>query len=717
MPDRHTWKFPLPHTHSGVLQGNGTMGIMLWGGGRILNVTAGRADCWDHRGGLQWTPQQSYENIKRCLKNNDEAGLRALFEEIPSTPGYPARPSVIPLGRFEFAFAPGIRLSHAVLRMHDGELDVFLNTRSGIKKAVAFIDMQRNTWQFKLPTGIQLPDVKTVPAWELLREELENKRGFSAPRKIVDADMIGWVQPLPEDPAVAAGCRRKGRSFILATAMGASLPAAERALEREISRAEKKPAALRAACRTWWKNYWAGVPNITLPNPNLMFLYHYGMYKFAGLTNPTGTPATLQGPWIEEYQMPPWSSDYHFNINVQMCYWPAYHGNCLEHLPPLFKMIESWLPQLRRNAQCFVGIKDGIMLPHAVDDRCTCMGGFWTGSIDHGCTAWVAQMMFRYYLYSGDSAFLKKTAYPFMKGAMRVYEAMLEKQSDGAYSLPVSVSPEYRGSAMNAWGRNASFQLACIHRLLEDLQDACTILNLPPKRIWRDIQRKLPKACIEDGKISLWEGTALEFSHRHHSHLAGITPFDIIDAGDEANNALIERSFREWIMRGPGLWSGWCIPWASMLHTRLGNAAAAELWLELWQKVFTNEGHGTLHDVHFPGFSLTGAGSRNTAAMIKMQMDAGMACTAAIQEMLLHTVRGETVIFGGAPATWTDVSFNNMLTAGGFLVSAARRNGKLTVLTVKATRTGVFKFRCPWTGQSRQLPLRKGGVARINKLR
>ena len=64
------------------------------------------------------------------------------------------------------------------------------------------------------------------------------------------------------------------------------------------------------------------------------------------------------------------------------------------------------------------------MLPHSVDDRGVNIGGFWTGTIDHGSTAWVADMMFRYVKYSRDVDFLRRDAYDFMKGAMRVYRAM-----------------------------------------------------------------------------------------------------------------------------------------------------------------------------------------------------------------------------------------------------------------------------------------------------
>lgn len=707
------WPFPLPRTHTGILQGNGTMGIMLWGEDRTIRVTVGRADCWDHRGGLRWTTSQSYQNIRRCLENNDEQGMHELFDAPDNRKGQPAQPSIIPLGRFDFIFPAKTKLIKAELNMKNGEISIMLRTPAGNKTLTAFMDMKKQLWVLNLPAGIAPPRIVPLPAWKFVGDMLK-KISFEPPQSFETENINGWIQPLPADPAMAVGCKTGGRQILLATASGPTVPTAQsritKLIESEISRDK---AAQRKTNRMWWQRYWRKIPEINIPHPDLSFLYYYGMYKFAGLTNPSAVPATLQGPWIEEYQMPPWSSDYHFNINVQMCYWPAYHGNCLEHLLPLFRMIESWLPKLKRNAQCFVGIRDGVMLPHAVDDRGTCMGGFWTGSIDHGCTAWVAQMMFRYYLYSGDRAFLKKTAYPFMQGAMRVYEAMLEKQADGSYQLPVSVSPEYRGSSMNAWGRNASFQLACIHRLCEDLLCAANVLNEKPRRSWKDIHSHLPQACIENDRIMLWEGTPLEESHRHHSHLAGITPFDIFDLNNNSTRALTEKSLREWIGRGAGQWSGWCIPWASMLHTRNDNADAAVLWLEIWQKVFTNEGHGTLHDVHFPGFSLIGAaggqtGSKRTHEI--MQIEAGMACTAAIQEMLLHTSRGINILFSGVPAEWEKVSFNNMLTAGGFLISAAIQKGKVGRVSVKATRAGTVKLRCPVTGKTLSLKMKKGQI-------
>jgi hypothetical protein len=360
------------------------------------------------------------------------------------------------------------------------------------------------------------------------------------------------------------------------------------------------------------------------------------------------------------------------------------------------------------------------MLPHAVDDHCKAMGGYWTGHIDHGCTAWVARMMYRYYRYTMDEEFLRGTAWPFMRRAMRVYEEMLEQDEHGAMCLPVSVSPEYRGKSIDAWGENASFQLAAIHRLLEDLLEAAEVLDEEPAPAWRDIQTRLPRATLARWKpsgaaffgprldsdcIALWKGQLLEASHRHHSHMAGLYPFDVIDPCAEEWAEVVENTLRQWVMQGPGLWSGWCMPWAAILHTRIGNGDMAELLLEIFERVYTNEGGNTFHDPRFPGFSLMGAHTFGLSGeqwtRQRMQIDAQMAAATAVQEMLLSTRRRVNYLFAGAPARWDDVSFDGMRTDGAFLVSATRHKGRVQPVTVQSTAGGTFRLANPWEADVR----------------
>ena len=312
-------------------------------------------------------------------------------------------------------------------------------------------------------------------------------------------------------------------------------------------------------------------------------------------------------------------------------------------------------------------------------------------------------MMYRYYRYTLDTDFLRNTAYPFMAGAMRVYEGMLERDGN-AYSLPISVSPEYHAvGSRSPWGRNANFQLACIHSLADDLIKASAVLGVTPEPQWAEIREKLPKACLisNDGgtHIAIWEGVELQESHRHHAHLAGIMPFDIFDISDPSWHSILQDSLQRWILRGPCLWSGWCVPWVSMVHSHCGRGEAAEFMLEVWERVFTNEGHGTLHDAHVPGLTLFYGGGYFGEPDPKkeiMQMDAGMAAAAAVQEMLLHTRQGVNFIFAGVPARWREVSFTGMRTDGAFLVSATRKSGTVTDLTVESPHGGIFLLANPW---------------------
>jgi hypothetical protein len=52
---------------------DGVTGVLVWGGGDELRLTVGRADLWDHRGGYPWTNAQSYSNIVRLWRTDEES--------------------------------------------------------------------------------------------------------------------------------------------------------------------------------------------------------------------------------------------------------------------------------------------------------------------------------------------------------------------------------------------------------------------------------------------------------------------------------------------------------------------------------------------------------------------------------------------------------------------------------------------------------------------
>lgn len=693
--------------------GNGRLGALVWGGDRTLKITFGRADLWDHRGAKSWKPEMNYSHLYQLLRDGNEPEIRRIFAETVQ-PGSPQRPTVLPVGRVELRLPEGTALVDAELDFSTAILTVRMADATGkISRLALELSLDAPLLEIRALDELDLPEIVGVPAWEFVGEYLQSV-SYAPPEKLPDG-IEGWIQRTPMDDAVSVGWIRDGASGV------ARIGVTVREELREIL-----DCGSCAGNAAWWAAYWARVPSIDVPDPAYQFLLTYGLYKFAGLTLPSGVAATLQGPWIEEYQMPPWSSDYHFNINVEMCYWPAYRAGLFEHLLPLFRLVESWLPTLRENARLFIGIDDGYLLPHAVDDRCGIIGAFWTGTLDHACTAWVARMMFDYWSYSGDEAFLRDTAFPFMKGAMRVYEAMIERRADGSLSLPLGVSPEYRGADMNAWGRNASFQLAACHTLAESLQQAAAALGETPAAIWQEIREKLPLASVAadqvNGRplIALWEGLALEESHRHHSHLAGLCPFDIFDLESVRWQPILENSIRQWHRLGMGYWTGWCIPWATMIHHRAGNPEVAVAMMHYWQSIYTNEGLGTLHDPLFSNGNLTPAAAAAAGGNChgeKMQMDAGMCATGAILDAMLHSRRGIMYLFQGAPGAWRQCQFENIHAEGGFVFSARRGPSEVEWVRVKATRNGTLKLANPWPNDARgsviEIPMETGQTVEL----
>ncbi len=75
--------------------------------------------------------------------------------------------------------------------------------------------------------------------------------------------------------------------------------------------------------------YAAGAPDNGLES----LFFQFGRYLLISCSRPGSLPANLQGLWNDSNN-PPWTCDYHANINVEMNYWPAEPTNLSEcHIP------------------------------------------------------------------------------------------------------------------------------------------------------------------------------------------------------------------------------------------------------------------------------------------------------------------------------------------------------------------------------------------------
>jgi hypothetical protein len=543
--------------------------------------------------------------------------------------------------------------------------------------------------------------VKCRPAWEWVGETLA-KVGFVPPEMLDGESGDGWFQACPNDPGVTALCRTTDYGIAVSMELGYA---------PVLNKAPEDFQLTSKACACWWMNYWKDAPEIRIPDDFLNRFYKFAMYKFACATHPGGVACSLQGPWLEEYQRAPWNCDYHFNVNIQQIYTLAFATGKFEHLLPLFDMLESQSFQrvMRENARNLFGIDDGLMMTHAVDDRGYQCGGISVGSVlDFACGGWTAQLYWLYYKYTLDKEFLKKRAYPFIFGVMRVFEETLEEYK-GRLSIPLSISAEYGcifpvkkdGRMVNQnTGRDPSNQLACIHMLADMLLEASEILGVEPRPVWKEIKQRVPEYTLagEPGNehIAIWEDQDLDVCHRHHSHLACIYPFETLKNISPEQQHIIDNTVDHWILKGMGQWSEWCYPWAAIIQTRLGFKEAPALLLNIWKEIFINEGLAT---VYLPKFRGLTAHRRNDMLKPKeiseiMQLDGTMAGAAAIIEMLVHEKQGVVHVFPAVPDAWLDISFRNIRLPGAFLISAERKNGKMTALSIKSLKGGKMKIIC-----------------------
>lgn len=693
--------FPLPRPYTGFMLGNGTIGLMVWGEDS-LNISVGRAGFWDHRDGIPFGAAFDYRMLRHILEAEGETGVKQRLVPTARAKTAYRRPCVLPGGRVEIRFAQQARPIRGEIDLL-GTLHVELSNRGRVeiladpKEELAIVHVSR----------ARIDSVRLIPAWEFIGDSLAAD-GVAPPDRWESNGEAGFVQRLPADPALALVARWSRAELRIATALGPE----PRAIAQR--RAKTSARKIRRSAVRWWQSFREDVPRLHVPDTDVQELWDYGIHKLAGMTNPAAPPATLQGAWMAETEFAPWSNDYHFNINLQMIYGPCLAANRLGHFAPLWKMIAGWIPRLRENAERFFGARDALMLPHAVDDRCQVIGTYWQGMVDQACVAWIARMAWLHYRYSMDRRILREIAWPLLVGAFNGFWAMAEEREENGcrvLSLPVSVSPEYKG-----WGRDASFQLAAFHMLADLLPAAAAALGEPEDPRWRRVREELPPYTAmplakEWGvpdlqpRIVLWQGQDLTESHRHHSHLAGIYPFETLDSFD-AHRVAVRHALLRWMEAGQGQWVGWSFPWAAQIFARIGEGDAALQMLRTLRLLFTNEGGQTLHNANSIGVTswihgpfLEPPEKNGPRTYDQMQMDAAMGALSAILDMLVHTRRGVIHVLPARPRDWADFEFDGIRTEGAFLIGATVRGGHVAEIRITSLAGQPIWLHHGWPGR------------------
>ena len=405
-------------------------------------------------------------------------------------------------------------------------------------------------------------------------------------------------------------------------------------------------------------------------DPAMPLLYfEYGRYLM--VSGSSGElPINLQGKWNEELQ-PPWESDYHLDINLQMCYWFVETLSMHHAADTLFRLIERYVPYGREMARRLYGC-GGVTLCLQTDvwGRVTPESCGW--AVWHGAAPWLAQHMFMHWRYTRDEQFLRERCYPFLKEAAAFYEDyLLEK--DGELWIVPSQSPENRFVGTGDWpvsiGYNSAMDIELITELLGNAAECADILGVDADkaRLWRDIVARLPKLSVDRrGRLNEWdcEREEAEPGHRHLSHLYGLYPAQLFEPGSWQWQAA-EKSLDARLGCGGGH-TGWSRSWVACLMARLGRGEDA------WQHFMALIGDFatiSLLDLHPPRI---------------FQIDGNMGGAACVCEMLMQSRRGVLMLLPALPKAWQTGSVKNFRAQDGVTVDFAWQDGCLTSCSLRA---------------------------------
>ena len=411
--------------------------------------------------------------------------------------------------------------------------------------------------------------------------------------------------------------------------------------------------------------------------------FQYGRYLLISSSRdcPDALPANLQGVW-NGVDNPPWNSDYHLNINLQMNYWPAYVTNLLETAFPVINYIDDLRVYGRLAAARYAGIisqkgEENGWLVHtqATPFGWTAPGWDYYWGWSPAANAWMMQTVYEAYSFYRDQDYLREKIYPMLRETVRFWNAFLheDKEAKRWVSSP-SYSPEHGPISIGN-----TYDQSLIWQLFHDFIQAAQELKLD-EDLLTEVKEKFdllnPLQITQSGRIREWyeeeeqhfQNEKVEAQHRHASHLVGLYPGTLFSHKGQEYLEAARASLND---RGDG-GTGWSKANKINLWARLGDGNRAHKLLAEQLKSSTLPNLWCSH----PPF----------------QVDGNFGATSGMAEMLLQSHTAYMVPLAALPDAWSTGSVSGLMARGHFEISMRWQDKKLLQLTILSRSGGDLRI-------------------------
>ena len=418
----------------------------------------------------------------------------------------------------------------------------------------------------------------------------------------------------------------------------------------------------------------------------------------SGMPQPKGSlpkaPINLQGIWCRDTR-PAWESDYHTDLNIEMCYWPLVSGGLVEWYEPYLDWVERLMEQAKACAADLYGARGGTM--NGCCDPKTLGGGADIGFGWLGSAAWLGQILWIYYEHDLREETLLRI-YDILSCFAEFMEDMLVEE-DGRLTFPFGSSPEmgHIVEGETIWLSSAdTCDLELAGELFCHVAEAAEILGKPDgiSEKYRSLAERIRPLPVDgNGCLMEWVEAHVEAQpgHRHRSPLIGFCPGTMINKRSQPETCdAMEKLLERRLAAGKGMVSAFSFAWDTQFMARFhrGDDAYETLSQIIYLMLgnmfiatndYNREGYGI---PWFPGTKV-------------VQVEAQICLMASIGEMFYQDNDGMISPLPALPSKIRDGSMTGITGRNGFIVDICWKNGALERMRVFSRLGKVCRIHLP----------------------